>query len=66
MAQPQTPAFMTVAEVASMMRVSKMTVYRLPAMRVGRSYRVPVAAVQEFMASGLGDWSHGDAAAFGS
>ena len=55
-----------------MMRVSKMTVYRLvhsgelPAMRVGRSYRVPVAAVQEFMASGLGDWSHGDAAAFGS
>ena len=38
----------------------------LPAMRVGRSYRVPVAAVQEFMASGLGDWSHGDAAAFGS
>ena len=29
MAQPQTPAFMTVAEVASMMRVSKMTVYRL-------------------------------------
>ena len=72
MAQPQTPAFMTVTEVASMMRVSKMTVYRLvhsgelPAMRVGRSYRVPVAAVQEFMASGLGDWSHGDAAAFGS
>ena len=72
MAQPQTPAFMTVAEVAYMMRVSKMTVYRLvhsgelPAMRVGRSYRVPVAAVQEFMASGLGDWSHGDAAAFGS
>ena len=72
MAQPQTPAFMTVAEVASMMRVSKMTVYRLvrsgelPAMRVGRSYRVPVAAVQEFMASGLGDWGHGDSAAFGS
>ena len=39
--------FMTVAEVAAVMRVSKMTVYRLvhsgelPAVRVGRSFRVP-------------------------
>ena len=39
--------FLTVAEVAAMMRVSKMTVYRLvhagelPAVRVGRSFRVP-------------------------
>ena len=38
--------FLTVAEVAEMMRVSKMTVYRLvhggdlPAVRVGRSFRV--------------------------
>ena len=38
--------FLTVAEVASLMRVSKMTVYRLvhagelPAVRVGRSFRV--------------------------
>ena len=38
--------FLTVAEVASVMRVSKMTVYRLvhsgelPAVRVGRSFRV--------------------------
>ncbi len=38
--------FLTVAEVAAMMRVSKMTVYRLvhsgelPAVRVGRSFRV--------------------------
>ena len=38
--------FLTVAEVATMMRVSKMTVYRLvhsgelPAVRVGRSFRV--------------------------
>ena len=38
--------FLTVAEVASMIRVSKMTVYRLvhngelPAVRVGRSFRV--------------------------
>ena len=71
MAQPQTPAFMTVAEVASMMRVSKMTVYRLVhsgelPQCVWDVLPVPVAAVQEFMASGLGDWSHGDAAAFGS
>lgn len=39
--------FLTVAEVADLMRVSKMTVYRLvhagelPAVRFGRSYRVP-------------------------
>ena len=39
-------ALLTVAEVASLMRVSKMTVYRLvhngelPAVRVGRSFRV--------------------------
>ncbi len=38
--------FLTVAEVAAIMRVSKMTVYRLvhsgelPAVRVGRSFRV--------------------------
>ncbi len=47
--------FLTVAEVAARMRVSKMTVYRLlhsgemPAVRVGRSYRVPEAAVDEFL-----------------
>ena len=44
--------FFTVAEVAELMRVSKMTVYRmvnageLPAIRFGRSYRVPEAAVE--------------------
>jgi len=38
--------FLTVAEVADMMRVSTMTVYRLvkagdlPAVRIGKSYRV--------------------------
>jgi excisionase family DNA binding protein len=42
--------FLTVAEVADMMRVSKMTVYRLvhsgelPAIRFGRSFRVPESA----------------------
>jgi len=43
--------FLTVAEVAELMRVSAMTVYRmvqsgeLPAVRFGRSYRIPEAAV---------------------
>jgi excisionase family DNA binding protein len=47
--------FLTVAEVASMMRVSKMTVYRLvhagdlPAIRVGRSFRVPADAVHDYL-----------------
>ncbi|TQN33129.1 excisionase family DNA binding protein [Haloactinospora alba] len=47
--------FLTVAEVATIMRVSKMTVYRmvhsgvLPAIRVGRSYRVPERAVYDYL-----------------
>ena len=48
-------AFLTVAEVAALMRVSKMTVYRLvhagdlPAVRVGRSFRVPEEAVRRYI-----------------
>jgi excisionase family DNA binding protein len=48
-------SFLTVAEVATKMRVSKMTVYRLvhngelPAVRVGRSFRVPEYAVQTYL-----------------
>jgi len=47
--------FLTVAEVAAMMRVSKMTVYRLvhggelPAVRVGRSFRVAQEDVDEYL-----------------
>jgi excisionase family DNA binding protein len=47
--------FLTVAEVAELMRVSKMTVYRLvhggtlPAVRVGRSFRVPEQAVHDYL-----------------
>jgi excisionase family DNA binding protein len=47
--------FVTVAEVADMMRVSRMTVYRLvhsgelPAIRFGRSFRVPESAVEELL-----------------
>jgi excisionase family DNA binding protein len=49
--------FLTVAEVAAMMRVSKMTVYRLvhsgelAAVQVGRSYRVPENAVHSYLQS---------------
>ncbi len=45
----------TVAEVAAMMRVSKMTVYRLVhagtihSIRFGRSYRVPRSAIREYL-----------------
>lgn len=47
--------FLTVAEVAATMRVSKMTVYRLvhngelPAVRVGRSFRVAEEAVHTYL-----------------
>jgi len=47
--------FLTVAEVAAIMRVSKMTVYRLvhsgelTSVRVGRSFRVPEAAVHDYL-----------------
>jgi excisionase family DNA binding protein len=53
--------FLTVAEVAAMMRVSKMTVYRLvhggelPAARVGRSFRVPQCAAEEYLRSAYFD-----------
>jgi excisionase family DNA binding protein len=53
--------FLTVAEVAEMMRVSKMTVYRLvhsgqlPAIRFGRSFRVPEAAVEAAIDTHIAD-----------
>jgi len=53
--------FNTVAEVASLMRVSKMTVYRLihsgelPAVRVGRSFRVPESAVHDYLKTAFND-----------
>lgn len=49
------PRFMTVSEVADVMRVSKMTVYRLihagelPAIRVGKSFRVPQSGVAQLL-----------------
>jgi excisionase family DNA binding protein len=59
MSESETPLsevrFLTVAEVATIMRVSKMTVYRLvhsgelEAIRVGRSFRVPEQAVNAYL-----------------
>ena len=53
--------FLTVAEVADVMRVSRMTVYRLvhsgelPAVRVGRSFRVPERAVHDYLRTAFND-----------
>ncbi len=47
--------FVTVGEVASLLRVSNMTVYRLvqggqlPAVRVGRSYRIREEDVDRYL-----------------
>ncbi len=55
------PEFWTVAEVAARMRVSKMTVYRLlhggelPAVRVGRSFRVREHDVEVYLAKAYYD-----------
>jgi excisionase family DNA binding protein len=49
--------FLTVGEIAEMMRVSTMTVYRLvhsgelPAVRFGRSFRIPESAVSSIVFS---------------
>lgn len=57
MAREDNGTFLTVAEVAEIMRVSKMTVYRLvhsgelPAVRVGRSFRVHEKAVKDYLDS---------------
>ena len=57
MPNPDVPApkLLTVAEVSSALRVSKMTIYRLidsgelSAIRVGRSFRVPEQAVHDYL-----------------
>ncbi|MDT0275221.1 helix-turn-helix domain-containing protein [Blastococcus sp. DSM 46792] len=60
-AQRTAVSFLTVTEVAAIMRVSKMTVYRLvhggelSAVRVGRSFRVPEPAVREYLAGARTD-----------
>jgi excisionase family DNA binding protein len=50
--------FLTVAEVAEMLRVSNMTVYRLvnsgamKAVRIGKSYRITETEVDRYLAEG--------------
>ena len=59
MAHEDKGTFLTIAEVAEVMRVSKLTVYRLvhagdlPAVRVGRSFRVHEEAVNEYLNSSI-------------
>jgi excisionase family DNA binding protein len=56
-AQYATARFLTVAEVAKLLRVSSMTVYRLinagelPAVRVGKSYRLREDDVDRYLAA---------------
>lgn len=58
-----TVRFLTVAEVASIMRVSSMTVYRLvhsgelPAVRVGRSFRVPETMISKYLQNSFTDFN---------
>ena len=55
MDKPNAPQILTASEAADVMRVSKMTVYRmihageLPAIRVGKSFRVPSQAVSQLL-----------------
>ncbi|TYP82045.1 excisionase family DNA binding protein [Blastococcus xanthinilyticus] len=55
-ARREPASFLTAAEVAAEMRVSKMTVYRLAeelgAVRIGRSLRYPAAGVDQYLAGG--------------
>jgi excisionase family DNA binding protein len=58
---PEQPKLLTVAEIAAELRVSKMTVYRLVhagdlrSIRIGRSFRVPVKALEDYLRDGDGD-----------
>ena len=58
---PLTGPLLTVAEVAAVLRVSNMTVYRLiksgelPALRVGKNYRIRESELEAFLAAGLID-----------
>lgn len=56
-----TGPLLTVAEVAEVLRVSNMTVYRLikagelPALRVGKNYRIRESELEAYLAAGLID-----------
>ena len=58
---PTRGPLLTVAEVAEVLRVSNMTVYRLiksgelPALRVGKNYRIRESELEAFLSAGLID-----------
>jgi excisionase family DNA binding protein len=58
---PAMGPLLTVAEVAAVLRVSNMTVYRLikagdlPALRVGKNYRIRESELETFLSAGLID-----------
>ena len=58
---PEQAGFMTVNEVASLLRVSNMTVYRLinagelPAARIGKSYRIRRSDVDKYLSDRFSD-----------
>ena len=55
----QAASLLTVTEVAEVLRVSNMTVYRLikygdlPALRVGKNYRIRSAELDAYLAAGV-------------
>lgn len=55
--RPMNTEFLTVAEVAAILRVSKLTVWRyidagkLPAYKVGRDYRIKKSEFEQFLES---------------
>jgi excisionase family DNA binding protein len=57
--EPMSNRYLTVSEVAAALRVSNMTVYRLvssgelPAVKIGRSLRLPVDEVDRYLAGRL-------------
>lgn len=59
---PKSATFLTVGEVADYMRLSRMTVYRMiergemPALRVGRSFRVPRVAIEQIVSQTMSEW----------
>lgn len=71
---PRPIRYMTVDDVAGLLRVSRMTIYReiraleLGAVRVGRSIRIPVSALRDYLtahgmeAELVDRWTRGGAA----
>lgn len=65
------PKLATVAEVADVLRVSRMTVYRmihageLPAVRFAKSFRIPLDAVNQIIENSMHEVSDSEDTALG-